>query len=77
MVLWKSHPGPWTMEVSSWSVDYGTLILVRGLSTYLLTPCRAAAVDKLTPTSLARLQLQRPHALHLGLQFRLLLAGFM
>ena len=47
-----------------------------GGSAYLLTPCGAAAVDELTSTSLARLRLQRLHALHLSLQSRLLLAGF-
>ena len=40
----------------------------------LLTPYGAAAVDKLTPTRLARLQLHRLHTLHLGLQSRFLSA---
>ena len=46
------------------------------VTTYLLTLCGAAAVDKLNPTSLARLQLQRLHTFHLVLQSRLLSAGF-
>ena len=42
-----------------WQVDVIVAVIPGGGGwvTYMLTPCGAAAVDKLTPTSLARLHL--------------------
>ena len=54
-----------------WQVDDIAAIILGGSGwvTYLMTPCGAAAVDKLTPTSLAKLPCNTTlQTLCLGLQ---------
>ena len=54
-----------------WQVDVIVAVIPGGGGwvTYMLTPCGAAAVDKLTPTSLARLPCNTTlQTLRLGLQ---------